>query len=61
MKKLVYKSDLAKAAGVSCQTMRRWCRQHEDELSARFTRPTAKVLHPLAVRFLCEFYCIDLE
>ena len=56
----VYKSDLARAAGVSSQTMRRWCREHERELEMRFTPRCAKILHPLAVRYLCRHYCIEL-
>ena len=58
--KRVYKSDLARAAGVSMSTMQRWCREHQAELTARFTPPRAKILHPLAVRYLCEHYCIEL-
>ena len=58
--KRVYKSDLARAAGVSEQTMRRWCREHQENLSRLFTPPRAKILHPLAVRYLCEHYCIEL-
>ena len=59
--KRVYKSDLARAAGVSLTTFRSWCRKHEAELTARFTPPRAKILHPLAIKYLCEHYCIELS
>ena len=58
--KRVYKSDLADAAGVSQSTMQRWCREHQANLTRLFTPPRAKILHPLAVRYLCEHYCIEL-
>ena len=58
--KRIYKSDLARAAGVSMSTFRSWCKAHEAELTARFTPPRAKILHPQAVRYLCDHYSIEL-
>ena len=58
MKKL-YKHELTQMAGVSEKTVQRWCRQHRLTLTALFTPPRAKKLHPLAVKFLCKHYCID--
>ena len=60
MKKLS-KTELANAAGVSEKTVQRWCRKHKNVLNRLFTPPKAKKLHPLAVRFLCNYYCIDLN
>ena len=60
MKKLS-KTELANAAGVSEKTVQRWCRKHKNVLNRLFTPPKAKKLHPLAVRFLCNHYCIDLN
>jgi transposase-like protein len=59
--KSMYKSDLAAIAGVSSQTLRRWCRQYDSQLEALHCSPKSKILNPAAVKFLCETFCIDLE
>ena len=58
--KAMYKADLAAAAGVSSQTFRRWCRQHEAELEALRCPRKCKILNPAAVKYLCRIYSIEL-
>lgn len=56
----MYPYELAKAAGVSRRTMIKWISAHREELvSHGFTHDT-RLLPPSAVKFLSEFYCIDL-
>ena len=59
MKKLS-KAEFAHIAGVSEKTVQRWCRQHRAVLNLLSTPPKAKKLHPLAIRYLSNFYCVDL-
>ncbi len=49
--KAMYKSELARLAGVSASTFRRY-------LNSR--RARTKMLPPKAVRFVVDDYCIDL-
>ena len=58
--KAMYKSDLAKFAGVSANTFRRYLNTRRDVLSAMGVAPRAKTLNPRAVRFVVEDYCIEL-
>ncbi len=58
--KKISKTEFARAAGVSEKTIQRWCRRHRATLRLLFTPPKAKKLHPLAVRFLNKYYCIDV-
>lgn len=59
MKKLS-KTEFANIAGVSEKTVQRWCVQHRENLKKLFTPPKAKKLHPLAVKYLSQHYCVDL-
>ncbi len=59
--KAMSKMELANAAGVSISTFRRWTVQHKSQLMELGVSPFAKVLNPAAVRYLCEFYQIDIS
>ena len=56
----MYKSELARLAGVSASTFRRYLNSRRDVLSAMGVAPRSKMLNPKAVRFVIEDYCIDL-
>lgn len=55
------KKELACLAGVSCRTFSRWITLHRTELSAMGVSPTAHILPPKAVKYLCDIYSIDVE
>lgn len=57
----MYRYELADAAGVSRRTFGRWLRGREAELRGLGVSPRCKLLPPAAVKWLCEFYCIDLK
>lgn len=54
------KIELARAAGVSGETFRRWLRSDAAYLKANHITPKTKVLPPHVVRYLCEKYCIEI-
>ena len=54
------KSELARAAGVSGDTFRRWLKTDEAFLRANNVQPKTKDLPPVVVKYLCEKYCIDV-
>jgi hypothetical protein len=56
----MYKSELAKLAGVSPRTFRRYLATRRSILTAMGISPHARLLPPQAVRFISEDYCIDL-
>lgn len=55
------KTELARAAGVSSETFRRWLRNDRAYLAANHITPRTKILPPVVVKYLCEKYDIDLE
>ena len=55
------KYQLAKAAGVSMSTFRRWLKSDEIYLRLNGVSPNAKVLPPHVVKYLCEKYCIEVR
>lgn len=59
--KAMYKSELARAAGVSSDTFRRWLLTDKAILAAMGITPKQQLLHPKAVRYLCEKYDIEVE
>jgi hypothetical protein len=59
--KAMYKSELAEAAGVTCDTFRRWLRSDINYLRSQGLSPKAKVLPPQVVAHLVEKYNIDLK
>ena len=54
------KSELAAAAGVTCDTFRRWLQSDADYLRSQGIGPKAKMLPPQVVRYLSEKYDIEL-
>ena len=54
------KSELARKAGVSPSTFRRWMKQHERELTELGMTKQCHIVPPKALRYICEEYCIDL-
>ena len=55
------KSELAAAAGVSLDTLRKWLKACQGELEAVGYDPRARVLPPSVVKFLADRYCIDVD
>ena len=58
--KAMYKSELARLAGVSASTFRRYLNSRRDVLTQMGVTPQTKMLPPKAVRYVVEDYCIDL-
>ena len=58
--KTMYKSELARLAGVSANTFRRYLNTRRDVLARMGVSPRAQTLPPKAVKFIVEDYCIDL-
>ena len=57
--KAMSKSELAARAGVSLNTLSRWCKPFKEELAAMGLQPHQKVLPPRIVKYLAEKLCID--
>ena len=53
------KSELARAAGVSYSTFKRWLSQQSETLSQWGITPQQQLLPPVAVRWICCQYGID--
>jgi len=60
MPKAMYKSELARLAGVSYRTFQRYLATRREILTAMGIPPSAKILPPKAVKYVSEDYCIDL-
>ncbi len=58
--KAMYKNELARAAGVSNDTFRRWLISDRAVFEAMGISPTQHLLPPVAVRYLCEKYDIEI-
>ena len=58
--KAMSKQQLADKAGVSLNTLNRWCKPFYKELEAMGVQPKAKLLPLVAVRLIVERLCIDL-
>lgn len=58
--KAMYKNELAEAAGVSRDTLRRWFSQNSDKLARFGVKPRSQLLPPKAVSWVCQQYGIDL-
>ena len=54
------KIELARAAGVSGETFRRWLRTDRAFLEAHHITPKTKMLPPIVVRYLCDKYDIEM-
>lgn len=58
--RFISKSELAKFAGVSYSTFKRYLRTRQHILSQMGITPKTQKLPPQAVHYICEDYCIDL-
>ena len=58
--KAMLKSELAAAAGVTCDTFRRWLHSDAEYLRSQGLNPKTKILPPQVVRYLCEKSDIEL-
>ena len=58
--KAMYKSELARLAGVSANTFRMYLNSRREVLAAMGVSPRSQTLPPRAVRYVVEDYCIDL-
>ena len=58
--KTMYKSELARLAGVSDNTFRRYLNTRREELAKMGVAPRAKLLPPKAVKFIIDDYCIEI-
>ena len=58
--KAMYKSELARLAGVSANTFRRYLNSRRDVLAKMGVTPRAQTLPPMAVRYVVDDYCIDV-
>jgi len=56
----MFKSELAKLAGVSSRTFRRYLATRRAILTAMGVSPFARKLPPQAVYYISEDYCIDI-
>ena len=56
----MYKSELARLAGVSPRTFSRFIVAHQAVLSAMGVGKHTQLLPPRAVAYLCQVYCIAL-
>lgn len=58
--KAMYKYELASAAGVSTDTFRRWLISDRAAFEAMGISPHQHLLPPVAVRYICEKYVIEI-
>ena len=54
------KSQLAAAAGITRQTFCNWLKPHEKTLRKMGVSPCAKVLPPMAVKYVCQIFDIEI-
>ena len=54
------KSELAQAAGISVDTLKRWLEPHRKQLVALGMQPNMRVLPPKVVAYIVETFCIDV-
>ncbi len=59
--KSMYKYELADAAGVSPSTLRNWLRDDKPALLAMGVRDSNRLLPPVAVKYICDKYCIHIQ
>ena len=58
--KTMYKSELARLAGVSANTFRRYLNSRREVLAEMGVTPRSQTLPPRAVRYVVDDYCIDI-
>ena len=54
------KQEIATAAGMSIDTLRRWLEPYQSELEQLGYQSKMRVLPPRLVQFICEKLCIDV-
>ena len=55
------KFEIAQAAGISTELLRRWMMVHRREIGAMGVKTTRKVLPPRVVRYMCRELGIEDE
>ena len=55
------KSEIARAAGISPELLRRWMMEHRNVLGAMGVKPTRRLLPPKVVRYMCRELGIEDE
>ena len=58
--KAMTRQQLAFAAGISVDTLRRWLEPHTQQLEALGMQPKMRVLPPKVVAYIVETFCIDV-
>lgn len=58
--KAMSKQQLADKAGVSLNTLNKWCKPLQQELLRLGMIPGARMLPPVVVKFIADKFCIDL-
>lgn len=58
--KSMFRYELAAAAGVSMKTFSRWLKSDSEYLRTIGVDTKVKLLPPIAVKYICEKYVIDL-
>ena len=58
--KAMSKQQLADKAGVSLNTLRRWCKPLQQELEHLGLQPGARMLPPSVVKYIADKFCIDV-
>ena len=58
--KAMTKQKLADKAGVSLNTLNKWCKPFKAELEAIGLQPNTRLLPPVVIKFIAEKFCIDL-
>ena len=59
--KAYFKNEIARAAGVSTNTLGRWLAKKMNVLEKMGVRPIQRLLPPRAVRYICHEYGISEE
>ena len=59
--KAMSKQKLADKAGVSLNTLNKWCKPLEKELLDMGLQPGARMLPPCIVKFIADTFCIDVK
>ena len=55
------KSEIAQAAGISPELLRRWMMEHRNVIGAMGVKPTRRLLPPKVVRYMCRELGIEDE
>jgi hypothetical protein len=58
--KAMSKQQLASKAGVSLNTLNKWCKPIQNDLLQLGMIPGARMLPPVVVKYIAEKFCIDL-